>query len=289
MIDAATVLARSTELPTLPTVVAQLSALIADDRAEVASFERVITPDPTLTASLLRQANSPAFGQRRQIDSVRQAVMVLGTKRLFGMATGVSLAGVVPGEIPGYQCSSQSFWVHCIAVAVLSEKLAQEINLSHSRLLFTAGLLHDIGKLAIGTFLDAEVDQVAQLLRESEVAFATAERDALGTDHAEVGELLAEQWGLPQAVGWAARWHHDPNNTPKEVDRDLVGLIHLADGLAHSLGYGVDLGELSREVKGDVIDRLGIKTQQLERVASLSMLEIREMGQALADSQGGDR
>lgn len=287
MIPTEDILAKVETLPTLPTAVSRLSALLQDETTSAKDFEDVIAPDPALTANLLRMANSAYFGMRREVESVGHAVTVMGTKRVFEVAAGAAFSKTIPGTIPGYEVGADVFWQHCIAVAILSERLSVELGLKTPALTFTSGMLHDIGKLAIGSFLMEDSNEILERIRNGEMEFVAAEHAVLGTDHAEVGATIADKWDLPKAIGAAARWHHNPEETPADVDQTLVDLVHAADGLAHSLGYGADVGELSRSMDRKAIERLGIKVQRLEMVACDTLDEIRQVGEAFAPS-GGD-
>ena len=278
MISKDKILKKIDSLPTLPTAVAQLSKLIASPTASARDFEAVIKPDPSLTANLLRLANSAYFGLRREVTSVKQAITLLGNKRVFEIAASAGFSRVIPAMLPGYRIQSSDFWLHSIAVAVLAERLAAELRIKAPGLLFTAGLLHDLGKLAIGSFLEEEETELLQRLANDDIAFSTAEKELLGTDHSEVGEELAEQWDLPEAVIWTAKWHHHPAEAG-DVDNVLVDLVHLADAMAHMFGYGADVGELARTVDKGVASRLGFDVHSIEAVSSDTESQIREMGE----------
>ncbi len=277
MTTAKEILLEAKGLPTLPVVVTNLATLLNDERAGAAQFEQVIKPDPALTANLLRLANSPYFGLRREVTSVRQAIALLGIKRVFELAASVSFSQVIPDKIPGYGIESKKFWVHCIAVGSLSERLAQVAGVRPPEMTFTAGLLHDIGKLGFGSFFAQEFDDILDLMGSGDISFVNSERKTMGTDHTEVGEVLAEEWDLPQQVVWTARWHHTPNETPKEADQVLVDLVHIADGLAHLFGFGADIGELSRRMEQGPMERIGLKVQDMELTVGDVMGQINEM------------
>jgi putative nucleotidyltransferase with HDIG domain len=271
-------------LPTLPTVVARIAQLATDERTTAAEFERALTPDPALTANLLRLANSAHFGCTRRVTSVRQAVMLLGTRRLFELATSASFACIIPERLPGYDIEARSFWMHSVAVGVFCERLGARVGRSAPDLAFTAGLLHDIGKLVIGTYVAKDVGTLTSKVNEGGVSFIAAESEVLGADHARVGAEIAERWNLPLSIGVVARWHHDPMAAPS--DHLLVALTHAADGLAHSLGFGADVGQLARRVQQEAVKMLGLKPESLEEVASASVSEIEEIGKLLVDAKG---
>ncbi|MBN2526221.1 MAG: HDOD domain-containing protein [Deltaproteobacteria bacterium] len=278
MITHEQILGKIDNLPTLPTAVAQLSRLIASPTSSAKDFETVIRPDPSLTANLLRLANSAYFGLRREVISVKQAITLLGSKRVFDIAASAGFSKIIPPRLPGYGVPSASFWLHSIAVAVLAERLATELHVKAPGLLFTAGLLHDLGKLAIGSFLENEEASLRDRLAEESESFVNLEKEILGTDHGEVGEELAKLWDLPEAVIWTAKWHHNPNDAG-DIDTTLVDLVHIADAMAHMFGYGADLGELSRTIDPNVAQRLNFNIHSLEAVSSETETQIREMGE----------
>jgi putative nucleotidyltransferase with HDIG domain len=272
-------------LPALPAAVARVHALAADPRSGPADFEALLRPDPALSANLLRLANSAHFAPRSRVETVRQAVAVLGLKRTSDLATGAAFAPLVPKRLPGYEVDAAAFWLHCAAVAVLAEKLAAEAG-GAPDLTFTAGLLHDVGKLAVCAFVAGEASAIAARLRAGE-AFAAAERGTLGLDHAEVGAVVALRWGLPPAVADVARWHHRPGDVPEGVDRRLVAVVHAADGLAHALGLGADRGELARALDPAAVEPLGIPVRRVERIAGEALEPIRELGRVFGVEGGG--
>ncbi len=273
------------DLPTLPAAAMRLAELARDERSSSADFERAIRPDPALTANLLRIANSAYFGLRARVDSVRNAVTLLGLRRVSEMAAAAAFAQTLPARIPGYGMDAGQFWLHSVAVAVLAERLAVETQLPRPDSTFTAGLLHDVGKLAVAAFVSSSSADLFARVRAGAV-LAEAEREVLGLDHAQVGELVASAWSLPPAVAAVARWHHTPDGLPLLEHRRLVDLVHAADALAHAMGLGADRGELARKVESGASERMGLRARALERVAGESLDAIRDMAALFAPSGG---
>ena len=287
MIGKEEILSRIQSLHTLPSSTARLGSLVSDPKTDAADFEAVIRPDPALTANLLRMANSAYFGLSREVTSVRQAITLLGIKRVYEVASSVTFSRMLPDRLPGYEIEAKQFWLHCVAVAALAERLADELEGKAPEFIFTAGLLHDMGKLAIGSFLMDSSEEIFGRVREGSMDFASAEKFVLGMDHADVGADLAEHWNLPVPVARVARWHHDPEEAPEEADQSLIDLVHVADGLAHSLGLGADRGELARTIQPSVIERLGVNVRRLEFAASETLGQIYGMTEIYATSAGG--
>lgn len=287
MISKEAVLARIDSLPPMSEAVTRLSSELRRDNWTPEGIERILKTDPGLTANLLRLANSAYFGCAREVVSVRHAVTLLGTRRVYEVAVSASLGRVLPPRLPGYEISSADFQVHCIAVAVLAERLAREVNVRVPELTFTAGLLHDIGKLVIGHFLAQESAETQALMRQQRMTFIEAERQILGYEHALIGATVARKWNFPEPIVLAALHHHDPELAAEESHYTLVALVHLADALAHTLGFGADKGELSRQIKVETAESLGLKVQRLEKAAGDSLAEIMELGALLGTKRKG--
>ena len=285
MIPKDQLLNRMRGLPTLPECFFRLQRVLANDHSGAGDLERVIKPDPALTANLLRVANSAYFNCPRKVTGIRHAIVLMGTKQVYEAAASASFALVIPGNLLGYGIRASEFWLHSMSVAMLGQRLARELRLDASEQIYTAGLLHDIGKLVIGVFLADSAGEVLNHMRQGDLTFIDAERETMGTDHAMVGATLAERWRLPREVVEVIRHHHAPDEgVPQEMQR-LVDLIHTADSLSHTLGYGSDVGELSRLVSAGATERLGLEQGLLERIASETMDQIWEMAGIMDQSK----
>ncbi len=269
------ILASANRLPTISRVAIQLTKLIRDPDASASDFESVIRGDPALGAELLRLANSALFQLPREVKSIRQAVALIGTRRLLDMATTAAMSSTITGPLPGYDVPAADFFCHCAAVAVIGERLAHELKMAVPDLVFVAGLLHDIGKLAVGQFVGQDQQAIFQRLKSPDEDLIHAERTVLGIDHAQVGAALAHRWDLPAEVERAAAHHHDPDSIAG--GDPIVDLVHAADVLAHMLGYGADIGGLARRLAPNAVHRLGVKVQRIEAVAAATADDIAEL------------
>jgi putative nucleotidyltransferase with HDIG domain len=282
MIDRAEIVATIRSLPAFSQTVVRLAELLSDKEAGPSEYEAVVQLDVALTASLLRMANSAYFGFSRRISHVREAITLLGPRRMFELAAMAAVEAVMPPTLPGYAIDSSQYWCHSVAVAVLAERLAKERKLAVPALTFTAGLLHDIGKLVISSFLASQMADLREKLLAGDLPLLACERALLGADHAEIGAELAHVWNLPDEVVLVIAHHHEPNRlAPGARDKGylVVDLVHSADCLAHSLGFGADVGQLQREVDEHAIARLGLRHADLERVASRALPEIEGLAQ----------
>ncbi len=274
-------LERVESLPPLPAATAQLAGLINDPTAGAPAFVAVIKPDIALTTNVLRLCNSAYFGLSHTISSIRQAITLMGTKRIFELAMGSSFAKMLGDKIVGYDMDSRAYWLHSVAVGVLTERLASSVPNGVPDMAFISGLLHDIGKLAIGVYLDGNDSELLEQINAQEQPLITVEKEILGACHAELGAEVAAHWQLPEGIGWGIRWHHDIALAPPEADRVLIDLVHTADGLAHALGMSAGMGEVTRTISPEVVSRLKLTPDYVRDVGRESMNEIIDLSKML--------
>jgi putative nucleotidyltransferase with HDIG domain len=209
------------------------------------------------------------------VTSVSQAVARIGLRRVYEVAIGTSFRRSLPIRLSGYGLAGPAFWLHCSATAVYAEALARETRLPGADIAFTAGLLHDVGKLVIGGFL-------AELMPESNwwtFGTAAAERELLGSNHCDVGEEIAVRWHLPLPIATACRWHHETESAGKGVDTDLAAVVHVADHLAYIAGFPGDARDGEKVLDPGVQQRLGLSTERLAGLAEASKEGILQLSQ----------
>ena len=258
-------LSKVSRLPPISETVIQLVPLLHDEDATTADLVRVLQLDPSMSADLLRMTNAGAFCARGEVNSVTQAVNLLGRKRLFEVAMSAAVLKVLPDPLPGYGLDLPNFWGHCVAVGSFAEALAEQVGKPLPDFAFTAGLLHDAGKMVIGQFLEDGLDAILDDLDDTTPFFA-GEAALLGMGHDEVGEMIGRAWHLPASIVAVMRWHHHPSECPSPEHQAIVDLVHAADALAHTFGYGADDGGLRRRVEPEVMERLGVKSRTIDAV-----------------------
>jgi putative nucleotidyltransferase with HDIG domain len=279
VIDRIEILAGIKKLPAFSTTVVRLSELVNDAEAGPGEFEAVVQPDMALTANLLRMANSAYFGLSRRIGSAREAITLLGVRRIFELGAMAAVDAIVPETLPGYGIDAGVFWTHSVAVAVIAERLSKERKLATPMLTFTAGLLHDVGKLVISSFLAERIEALRTELASGDMSLIACEQKLLGADHAQIGADLGVAWNLPEEVVKVIASHHAPNVVNEGRGDVLVDLVHAADCLSHAMGFGADVGGMHRQVDDVAIARLGLRHIDLEHVASRALPEIEGLSQ----------
>lgn len=243
----------------------RLLALMGKPNHQMADLVRIIEYDPALTANLLRIANSAAYGLKRRLATVAEAAVYLGELNIIGIALAASGFEIFNAELKGYEGTRGELGRHCLATAFA----AREISVwSDGRvdegLAFTAGLLHDVGKVVISDYLEGTAHDLVERLSNREVPeYLTAERQLLGTDHAAVGGMLARHWRLPEALQAGIEGHH----TPAAIDqpwRPLAYVVHLADMLAMLAGYGAGADAIQYALDRGYTEYIQLTSERLD-------------------------
>ncbi len=220
------------DIPTLPSVLVHVWDLSTREDTSAQKLGLAMSADPGLTGAILRLANSAYFGFPGKVGTVTQAIVVLGFETVKSLAMGASVFRAIrPGPDSGID--PNEFFRHSLMTAlgarVGMEKSAPRLAGSA----FSAGILHDLGKLVIGEFLPEAAKDLAGRPDDGKSP-EEAELDVLGMDHAEIGAWFAGRWSFPEDLTAAVRWHHAPDRA--ETHREYVAAVHLGDVIAHRIG-----------------------------------------------------
>ncbi len=202
-------------LPPLPAVAMRVMQVSQDPRASASDLALVVSADPGLSATILRVANSAAYARAKQVTSVQEALVVLG----FVQARNIAVSGAITSRYAPDALNAlfriDAFWRHSIAVGFRASELAGKSRRLDVPSAFTAGILHNMGRLAMFYADPAGLDQVVAEMLRSGRPLEDVEREMLGYDHAEVGGALARRWRLPADIADAVSKHHAAADLPE--------------------------------------------------------------------------
>jgi putative nucleotidyltransferase with HDIG domain len=250
--------------PSMPQAGIKLRALLTQKDVSTDEIEKILRHDPGLAANVLRLANSAYFGIPTKVRTLKHAVMLLGVKRFAQIAVTACMDKAMNIEVEGYGLSPGELWLHSIAVSTIAEALTKNRRLAENNDCFTPALLHDLGKLILGEFVKKEQPKIDNLVNDG-VPFVIAEKEVLGTNHAEIGALILGQWHFPGDLINAVRWHHAPQEAENSsIHQDIV---YLANFMSRSNG---DRESAQREPimpHSSVLNRLSINTEHYKLFA----------------------
>jgi HD-like signal output (HDOD) protein/ActR/RegA family two-component response regulator len=218
-------------LPSVPAILNELTEALGQETSTIEDIANIINKDLGLTAKLLKLVNSAFFGLQREVSSTDDAVSYLGIATIKALVLAVSAFSPFESHRNG-PLNVPSLWSHSLEVGSAARQIAEAAGLRNREAseVFIAGVLHDVGKLALAANLPEEYQEAVNSSRVQSVPIFQAEEAAFGANHATVGGYLLNLWGLPDAVVSGIYFHHQPRLVRE--DRRLVVLaVHAADAL----------------------------------------------------------
>jgi putative nucleotidyltransferase with HDIG domain len=231
--SAAAISASLKKVPPFPPVAVKLLSLLSDPAVDTNEVADLIGSDATFTARLLQRVNSAEFGFISDITNVRRAVALLGLDTTRQITLAHATAAYAQGGLKTE--TMRRCWQHTVATAVLAEEIAEACD-AFASVAFTAGIMHDIGRLGLLVAYPEEYERVIRYAAERCLDVLEFEEEEFGAHHAEAGRLLAESWGLPSEMALIAGRHHDPC---EGMELGLLRIVHVACRLADVLGYDI--------------------------------------------------
>ena len=244
------------DLPSLPAVVMELLTNIEQDDIDISVLAKKVSYDQALTAKTLRLANSSAIGLQVKVATIQQAITYLGFQTTRNLITAAAVTGCFPnGRCPGF--NDKAFWRHSIATAVCARSLARRLRFNQD-VAFTAGLLHDIGRLALVTGHPQAYGEVLAWRRTHDVEWLDAERAVLGIDHVDAGVALAQHWNFSDTMRQAIAYHHAPETPGAGF---LAAIVHVANAVVHALDLAGEDDEMVPTLSSVAWEAMGLNEE----------------------------
>lgn len=221
------------DLPSIPTSVAQILQILDDPDSSAADLSRAISMDQSLTVRILKAVNSAHYGFPRRIDTLDQAVAVLGYRSIRELVLMTSLFNEVNVKSGKASLDRSAFWKHAVGCGLAAKITAKHTGNFEGESVFIAGLLHDIGKVFLDAFLHDEYIRVVEVSQKHGVLLYEAEEKLLGANHTDFGIWLSEEWNLPHNLTSAIMHHHNPGMSTDHYT--IVCLVHFGDILDRAL------------------------------------------------------
>lgn len=265
----------STKVPMMPGSAGRITSLLNDVNASSRQLTDAIIYDPILTARILRLANSPIYSLQKNVSTLRHAVEIVGMKAIYEILI-IGLAADSFAKEIRHSDKGKKIWEHSLAVALLSRELGHILKLRGTEEAFICGLLHDIGKILL---LKNDFQNFSHTLEENdEVDMLQAESSAFGYNHAQIGSLVANRWGLPDGVCHTILNHHNPSQAEQFVV--VAHLVSVADMIANAKGFGVREVEEDHPLETESTIMLNLSPQQVETSWEKTLQNISEIKSA---------
>jgi len=246
-------------LPVLPGIVFEMIETLRDPKSSPKQIADVIGRDIGLSARILRLVNTPFYGLPSKIDTLSRAVLILGTKQLATLATGIKLLTYFE-SIPSSLVNMRSFLDHSITCGILSKIIGAYKNSPNTERLLLGGLLHDVGRLVLYSLLPRGAKRALVEAGGNHDLLHKTEVEIFGCDHAKVGGLLMKKWKLPVSLDVAVAYHHAPHEYRDPLEASIV---HLADVIANAVEAGSSGERLVPDLSKEAWENIGLPARIL--------------------------
>ena len=249
------------ELPPMPQVAQKARDVIEDPRSSFSDLAKVIETDQGIVTRVLKLANSPFYGVSGSVATVQHASVVLGVDTLMELLTLACSPEMLGANLDGYGLESGDLWKHSLAVAYGSQTLAKNHKPDLADDAFSAGLIHDVGKLILDRYVNERKAEFEKRVRQEAGSFLEAEKEILGFDHAEIAAEVCKKWKIPERMIKAVRYHHKPNSSGDDL---LTYIIHAADCIAMMSGVGTGIDGMRYTMEDKALHLLGLTDDEIE-------------------------
>lgn len=255
---------RVKEIPAFPHTITRIIQLAESPESTVQDIENEVIRDQSLTATVLRFANSTHYGYSRTISTISQATVILGFQAIKSIAMAASVSQMMVKELPGYALEKEALWLQSQTCAIAARLIARKAKYPRPDEAYVAGLLRDIGKVILDHYLNDQMDEIRQLVEEKQMPFMDAEESVLGFHHGQIGASIAEKWQLPADLVESIEFHHEPEkavHNPK-----LVAITHLADALVMMMGVQMGADGLAYHFSENALTRTNLDENSLQQI-----------------------
>jgi putative nucleotidyltransferase with HDIG domain len=265
-------------LPALPVIAQKLMALKLDSEEGEKQMMLLISQDPMISAKIIGLANSPLLGATRHITAVKDAAMLLGLTRVKSVATGIAVMSLVSKPIGRFD--PQELWLHNMAVSFAMLAVVRAMptkNRPPDDQIFLAGMLHDIGYLALAHLDTRRSDDLhTRLVIEPDRPAIEVERELSEVTHDELGAELAKHWSLPSEIVAIIRYHHTPDLEASSEGQPLARIINITEKLLPPLGLHEFVGSY---VDPEEWEALGIDPEKAGEITEQAVEQANQAAQ----------
>lgn len=272
-LDAERIVSKVLKVAALPAVAIKFNEAIKDPLTSNQDLEYIVSEDSALASKVLMIANSALFNFPSKIDTISKAVTIIGHQQLSQIILSCSIVAVFK-DIPQKVIDMDLFWRHSIAVATASRILAGFRHEANIEKYFTAGLLHDIGKLIIFAEAPKYALEIIEKSSGTNELMHVVEKSVLGFDHAKLGGMLLKKWKLPADLVSAVNYHHIPS--VDSGDNITTSIIHVADIIVHSLQYGSSGEKLVPILNDKAWNSLGLDVEMIGSIIEQLNVQYKE-------------
>ncbi len=245
------------DLPTLPTVLEEVSELVENPDSSTDQIAKAISQDQVLSAKVLKMVNSPIYGFPRRISTIQHALVLLGFNVIKGLIISTSVFEAMTEAMHG-------LWEHSLGCALASAAIARQAGFKDPEEYSVAGLLHDLGKVVTIVQLPEIKEELDDLVQEKDISYYDAEKEILGFSHDRINAWISDYWNLPLKLREGLVWHHRPKSAQHHPD--VACVVHLGNFMTRLFQVGSGGDDNVSYLHGYVFKVLKLKQSHLENI-----------------------
>ena len=264
-------------LPSMPQIMHKARRILDDPNSSLKDLADLIETDQALAFKVLRLSNSAYYSRLEKVSSVQEAAVVLGLRTLGELLTVACIHKVLDRSMKGYGLPADALWRHSLSVGIGSRIIAKQKRPSLTNEAFSAGLIHDVGKLILDEYIFERKDAFLSFLSENDETFLDAEKKILGFDHAEIAARVCEKWKFPKNISTPVRYHHKPSSFRSN---DLAYIVHASDQMA--IWCGINTDEITIDIENEAFEVLGISVEEIEPIMDEVVESVKEIAEKMS-------
>ncbi|WP_320008236.1 HDOD domain-containing protein [Maridesulfovibrio sp.] len=261
------------KVASFPDIFFKVKEVVDDSKSTAENIAEVVGLDVGLSTQLLKLVNSPLYGFPSEINNLVRAVALIGGKELCTLALGLSTIGYFK-DIPPELIDMRTFWMHSLTCGVFSKVIAEQVDGVVPEMMFTAGLLHDVGRLILFKKMPYSAVQAMLFARGNFIPLVEAEDVVLGFNHSQIARCMLEKWNFPPALTEIISSHHAPGKSEMKKE---AGILQVADNLALAVGIADGGMYVLPGVDDEVWDLLEIDAESLKNIVDKYDFQIKEI------------
>ncbi len=247
------------DLSPMPEVMYKAQEVMEDPDSTFKDLSHLVESDQALAVKILKMANSAYYRRRVKVNSIHDAITVLGLNILAEIIAIASSSKLLGNSLEGYELAAGALWRHSIAVAFCAKLISKKKFPELVNQAFTAGLIHDSGKLILDSYILERQEEFKDTMTIGGQTFLDAEKVVLGFDHSQIAAKVCEKWKIPKPIAVAVKYHHKPSGLG---GNNLAHIVHVADQI--SIWSGMDTDGLSLDINESSMQLLDIQYSEID-------------------------
>lgn len=268
------------KMPPISPIIGKINQIAHEIETSPKELVKIIMLDPVLTGKVIKLVNSSFYGVAERVQSLPQAVILLGVNTVKNLAVSTALLGTISVKKKQSPLNLEEFWKHCLASAVGCKFLGKALNVPNEDMgsYFVAGLLHDIGKILFIRINPEKYNRVLEECRQYGISLSFSEIAHFGCSHTHAGGLLAKKWRLDDALIDSVELHHLPAGNDNNLTTNVVTIIN---NLCKRFHFGESGDPVEEEMAEALIKKLNISPDTLKKISDRLPFEISKAAEFL--------